>query len=93
MKNNKKWYVFANNAEGTQLFMCDLTQEEFETVKRLLHSQDIDSGNVICDEGYSGCVTAIDNKGYDSKEAALKALKEDRYHSYMINSNEILLKL
>lgn len=91
MENNKKWYVFVNSGESNNLFMCDLTQEEFETVKRLIHSQDRDSGNVIYDEDYSGWIKAYDSKGYDSKEAALKALKEDdccgiKYH-------EILLKL
>lgn len=91
MENNKKWYIFANSAEGNQLFMCDLSPKEFETVKRLLHSQDVDSGNVIYDEDYSGGMACIDDTGYDSKEAALKALKEDRCSG--INCNKILLKL
>ena len=88
MENNKKWYVFANCGVGTQLFMCDLTQEEFETIKRLIDSTDIDNGNVIFEEDFSGWITEFDGEGYDSKEAALKAMQ--KYN--IIGSNKILLK-
>lgn len=87
MENNKKWYVFANSAEGNQLFMCDLSPEEFETVKRLLHSQDVDSGNVIYDEDYSGGMACIDDTGYDSKMEALKGLASKRHFGWTIDDN------
>ena len=87
MENNKKWYVFANSAEGIQLFMCDLSPEEFETVKRLLHSQDVDSGNVIYDEDYSGVMACIDDTGYDSKMEALKGLASNEYFGWAVDGN------
>lgn len=94
MENNKKWYVFESGAEGSRLFVCDLSPEEIEVIKHFLKcAQNVEFGNIICDEGYSGWIMANGSKGYDSKEAALKALKEDSYYSYMFNSNEMLLKL
>ena len=87
MENNKKWYVFANRAEGIQLFMCDLSPEEFETVKRLLHAQDTDSGNVIYYEDYSGGMACIDNTGYDSKMEALKGLASKGHFDWVVDDN------
>ena len=87
MENNKKWYVFGNSGEGIQLFMCDLTQKEFETVIHLLHSQYIGSGNVIYDEDYSGFMACIDDTGYDSKMEALKGLASKSHFDWVVNDN------
>jgi len=68
-----KWYIGSLMAEGECAWIIRLSEEEANTIRRFFHD-----GEIVLDTPWCGYCN-ISEKGYDTKEEAIEAIKKGEY--------------